>query len=334
MADVRITTFSTPAWLPGRHLQTLYPLLRKPPLPELVRERVTTPDNDFCDFDWLASGNDQAPLFVLFHGLEGSSHSHYARSLLSGAKKRGWRAVVPHFRGCSGENNLHARAYHSGDSEEIHWMLAFLAQRANEAPLLAIGVSLGGNALLKWLGEQGSAAHKLVTATAAVCPPLDLTVSGLALERGFCRLYTRHFLASLKPKVFAKLDRHPHLFDRAQMRSARTLREFDDLYTAPVHGFIDAADYWKRASSRPWLRSIQVPTFLLTAANDPFVPPAALPAADELSDHVLHQNAVSGGHVGFISDRWPGHNAWFVNRVCNFLQDALPCTAVQGNVRL
>lgn len=334
MADLRLNTFSTPAWLPGRHLQTLYPLLRKPPLPELVRERVTTPDGDFCDFDWLSSGEVDAPLLVLFHGLEGSSRSHYARSLLAGAKKRGWRAVVPHFRGCSGEANLLARAYHSGDSEEIQWMLALFAIRASGAPLLTAGVSLGGNALLKWLGEQDSAANKLVTAAAAICPPLDLTMSGLALERGFCRLYTRHFLATLKPKVLAKLERHPQLCDRARLLSARTLREFDNIYTAPTHGFTDVADYWRRASSRPWLRSIHVPTLLLTAANDPFVPPAALPTASELSGNVLHHNALSGGHVGFISDRWPGHSDWLVNRVCNFLQDALPCTTIRDSVRL
>lgn len=300
----------TPWWLPGAHLETVYPLLRKPPPPDLLRERIETPDGDFIDCDWLSGGPAAAPLVVLFHGLEGSSSSHYARSLMRAVAARGWRGVIPHFRGCSGEANRLARAYHSGDSSEIGWIIGQLARRAAGAPLLVAGVSLGGNALLKWLGEQEQAAARLVTAALAICPPLDLSVSGHALARGFNRVYTRHFLATLKPKALAKLARFPGLFERERLLAARTLYDFDEVYTGPVHGYAGADDYWRRASARPLLRGIAVPTLLLTAANDPFVPPAALPGVTECSAQLQHQHTKSGGHVGFVTGAFPGNLDW------------------------
>lgn len=312
--------YEPPWWLPGAHLQTVYPLLRKPPPPPLRRERVSTPDGDFVDFDWLDADDATAPLVVLFHGLEGSSASHYARSLLHALHARGWRGVVPHFRGCSGEPNRLPRAYHSGDSDEIDWMLAHLAPSSGPTGgLRAVGVSLGGNALLKWLGERGPHALIRLTSAVAVCPPLDLTVSGHALARGLNRGYTRHFLATLKPKALAKLALQPDLFDPARLLRADTLHAFDDVYTGPVHGFDSADDYWRRASSRPWLHGITVPTLLLTAANDPFVPPAALPAPAECSPRLHHEHLPGGGHVGFVAGRWPGHLRWLPERVLDFL---------------
>lgn len=308
----------SPWWLPGRHLQTVYPLARKPALPQLFRERIATPDGDFVDFDWLADAPPDAPLLVLFHGLEGSSRSHYARSVFQALASAGWRGVIPHFRGCSGTPNLLPRAYHSGDSHEIGWMLALLASRQGPAPLFAAGVSLGGNALLKWLGESGTDAARHITAAAAICPPLDLSISGRALAQGFNHLYTRHFLATLKPKALAKLARHPELFDARRLMRAQSLYEFDDVYTAPMHGFADADDYWRRASSKPWLGAISIPTLLLTAANDPFVPLAALPRPRELSPAVVHECQPSGGHVGFVSGGWPGHLQWLPARLLDF----------------
>lgn len=308
---------NTPWWLPGAHLQTIYPLLRKPPALPLRREQVDTPDGDFIDLDWLDGACADAPLLVLFHGLEGSSNSHYARTLLQAARQRGWRAVVPHFRGCSGRPNRLARAYHSGDSGEIDWILTTLSHR-NRAPLFAVGVSLGGNALLKWMGEREQAATHVLQAAVAICPPLDLTVSGHALGRGFNRIYTRHFLHTLKPKALAKLTADPQLFERERLLRARTLFEFDDVYTAPVHGFAGAADYWRRASSRPWLRGIRVPSLLLTAANDPFVPAQALPSAAECSASLLHEHTADGGHVGFVSGSFPGSLCWLAQRSFDF----------------
>ncbi len=313
-----MTAYHAPWWLPGGHLQTIWPLTRKDAVPAYRRERWDTPDGDFIDLDWLADDGAPAadrPLVVLFHGLEGSSRSHYARSLMQAVRARGWRGVVPHFRGCSGEANRLARAYHSGDSAEIDWILRRLRTCAGNAPLYAAGVSLGGNALLKWLGERGSEAAAVVDAGAAICPPLDLTVSGHALGRGFNRVYSEHFLFTLKAKALAKLAHHPGLFDASRVRRARTLFAFDDAYTGPVHGFAGAADYWCRASSRPLLRGIRVPTLLLCAANDPFVPPAALPAAHELSAAIRFECPRRGGHVGFLDAPWPGRLGWLPQRL-------------------
>jgi predicted alpha/beta-fold hydrolase len=244
----------------------------------------------------------------LFHGLEGGSSSHYARSIAAQAVARGWRCVVPHFRGCSGEPNLKARAYHSGDSEELDWILRRLE------PDFAIGVSLGGNVLLKWLGERGSAAR--LKRAVAVSAPLDLAAAGRALDRGFNRqVYTRSFLASMKRNAFAKLARFPGLFDAPRVRRASTLYEFDDAVTAPLHGFRDADDYWVRASSAPWLEHVRVPTLVLNARNDPFLPEAALEhATRKAAPAILLEFPRSGGHVGF-----PGRRGWLARRVLEFL---------------
>lgn len=310
--------YRAPAWLPGGHLQTLWPLLRQDAAPPYRRQRWDTPDGDFIDLDWV-DGPPSAPLVVLFHGLEGSSRSHYARALMAALSAVGWRGVVPHFRGCSGEPNRLPRAYHSGDSGEIDWILRRLrAQSGDQTPIFAAGISLGGNALLKWLGEGGAAHRDLIQAAAAVCPPLDLTLSGHALGAGLNRLYTRNFLATLKPKALAKLVRHPGLADAQAIRRASTLFAFDDAYTAPVHGYRDAADYWRRASSRPWLRHIQVPTLLLSAANDPFVPAGALPGPADLSPAVHFECPAQGGHVGFLAGPWPGHLGWLPRRLHAF----------------
>ncbi|MBC9073775.1 alpha/beta fold hydrolase [Thauera sp. CAU 1555] len=311
-----MSPFQSPAWLPGGHAQTIWPLARKGTLPPLRRERWNTPDGDFIDLDWLARSTDAArPLVVLFHGLEGSSGSHYARALLRALAVRGWRGVVPHFRGCSGEANRLARAYHSGDSTEIDWILRRLAPLAGGAPLFAAGVSLGGNALLKWLGEREHEAGTLLAGAAAICPPLDLTISGHALGRGFNRLYSAHFLLTLRAKALAKHARDPGLFDATRVRRARSLYEFDDAYTGPVHGFAGADDYWRRASSKPWLRAIRVPTLLLNAANDPFVPRAALPRPAELAAAVRFECPPHGGHVGFLGGAFPGHIGWLPERL-------------------
>ncbi|WP_230976321.1 hydrolase [Pseudothauera nasutitermitis] len=314
-----MSTFRTPFWLPGAHAQTLWPLARKGHAPALRRERWDTPDGDFIDLDWLAAphGADR-PLVVLFHGLEGSSRSHYARALLRALDARGWRGVVPHFRGCSGEPNRLARAYHSGDSAEIDWILRRMAPLAGGAPLFAAGVSLGGNALLKWLGERAEEATGLVAGAAAVCPPLDLSISGRALGQGFNRLYSEHFLRTLRGKALAKHARHPGLFDAQRVRRARSLYEFDDVYTGPVHGYAGADDYWRRASSRPWLGGIRVPTLLLNARNDPFVPPAALPQAGELSPAVRFECPRHGGHVGFLHGAFPGRIDWLPARLLQY----------------
>jgi hypothetical protein len=255
---------------------------------------------------------------VLFHGLEGGSQSHYARAVMAAAARRGWRGAVAHFRGCSGSLNRLPRAYHSGDSAEIDWMLRRFSAEAPGAPLYAAGVSLGGNALLKWLGESGGAARAIVAAAATVSAPIDLTAAGEALGKGFNLVYARMFLTTLKRKCAQKLELHPGIFDARAMRSARTLREFDDAVTAPLHGFRDAGDYYTRSSSKGLLSRIQVPTLMINARNDPFLPASALPAANEVSAAVEREFPVEGGHAGFVAGAFPGHLEWLPQRIISF----------------
>lgn len=285
------------------------------------RERWDTPDGDFIDLDWV-DGPPDAPLVVLFHGLEGSSKSHYALALAREISRRAWRGVFPHFRGCSGEPNRYPRAYHSGDSAEADWILRRL-RRETDRPLFAAGISLGGNVLLKWLGEQNTAAGDVVRAAVCASVPIDLAVCGDSLGQGFNRIYTWHFLNSLKRKSLEKLQRHPGIFDRQAVIRARTLRQFDDVVTAPLHGFRDTDDYWRRASSRPWLPHIAVPTLLISARNDPFVPERVLPKPGEVAARVTLELPGQGGHAGFVAGPFPGQLNWLPQRLIGFCEAAL-----------
>lgn len=319
-----LSSYRAPAWLPGGHAQTIWPLLRKRTPPPYRRERWDTPDGDFIDVDWLgAAAESGAPLVVLFHGLEGSSTSHYAGALMSALARRGWDGAVPHFRGCSGEPNRLPRAYHSGDSDEIDWILRRMRHRFPQRRIFAAGVSLGGNALLKWAGEREAAARDVVQAIAAACAPLDLTAAGQALQEGFSLAYAKHFLVSLKASSEVKLERFPDVFDGTRMRAARTLYDFDDAVTAPLHGFRDAGDYWRRASSKPWLGGVRLPALVLNALNDPFLPQHALPTAQEVSATVTLEFPESGGHVGFVSGAFPGHLGWLPQRLLGFFEQAM-----------
>jgi uncharacterized protein len=306
------SSYRAPWWLPGGNVQTIWPALFSRrfdgPAPAFTRERLTTPDQDFVDVDWLqSSGGEDSPLLVLFHGLEGSSSSHYAQAFAHWARENGWRFAVPHFRGCSGELNLAPRAYHSGDYEEIGWMLSQLRSR-HRGTLVAVGVSLGGNALLRWAQEAGDTAAKTASAVAAVCSPIDLAAGGEAIGRGFNRLvYTRMFLRTMVPKALSKLAQHPGLFDRERLLAARDLYEFDNVFTAPLHGFKNTDDYWSRGSAKPHLHRIRIPALVLNARNDPFVPAACLPSQAEVGEHVTLWHPAHGGHVGFPAGRFPGH---------------------------
>jgi uncharacterized protein len=310
-----LSEYRAPWWLPGGHLQTIAAAAFRPRV-AFRRERWETPDGDFVDVDW--AGNPRAErLLVLFHGLEGGSGSHYARSLALEAAGRDWRLAIPHFRGCSGSLNRLPRGYHSGDSDELDWMLRRFADIGR--PLHAAGVSLGGNVLLKWLGERGRAAAAIVRRAAAISAPLDLAVlaaCAAALDRGLNRrIYTRLFLLTLKAKAFAKSTLRHIVLDERRLARASTLREYDDLVTAPLHGFRDAEDYWVRSSSAPWLDRIEVPTLLLNARNDPFLPAHALErASKKAAPCVLLEFPRTGGHGGF-----PGRRRWLARRVLDFL---------------
>ena len=314
MIDYRAPRWTLGSGVVGGNLQTIWPALFSRrfdgPAPAFDRERWATPDGDFIDVDFLRHASPlgaDAPWLVLFHGLEGSSQSHYAQAFAHWAGVHGWAFAVPHFRGCSGELNRAPRAYHSGDYEEVGWILERLRARS-AAPLVVVGISLGGNALLRWAEEAGDAAARIARCVAAVSSPIDLAAGGHAIGRGFNRwVYGRMFLNTMRPKALRKLEQHPGLFSRDAMLAARNLYEFDNLFTAPLHGFRDTEDYWARASAKPHLHRIRIPALVLNARNDPFVPAASLPAAHEVGRHVTLWQPAHGGHVGFPGGRPPGH---------------------------
>jgi predicted alpha/beta-fold hydrolase len=328
--------FRAPRWLPGGNLQTIWPARLAPrpggPPPAYRRERWASPDGDFIDVDHLPAASPAravgdavvsvadtpvetpadsadataAPTLVLFHGLEGSSASHYSLGFAAVAQRLGWPYAVPHFRGCSGEINRAPRAYHSGDFEEIGWILRRMRE-ASPRPLFVVGISLGGNALLRWAEEAGDSAAAVAAAVAAVSSPVDLAASGRAIDRGFNRLvYTRMFLSTMKPRALAKWQQFPGLFDRERVAAARTLHAFDNAFTAPLHGFKDTDDYWARASAKPHLQRIRIPALVVNARNDPFVPGASLPSAKEVGRFVTLWQPPHGGHVGFPQGPFPG----------------------------
>jgi hypothetical protein len=317
--------YVAPRWLPGGHAQTIWPYLLARPRVGIRREEVESPDGDVWQFDWLAAAAPaEAPLVVVFHGLEGGSGSHYVRALFAALAARGWRGVVPHFRGCAGENRR-PRAYHSGDHEEIGALLDAVAERAGRASTtFACGVSLGGSALLNWLGRHGGEALLRVSRAATVSAPLDLMSAGDAIDRGANRVYARHFLATMKPKALAMAARFPGLLDPGRIAQVATLRDFDDIVTAPLHGFDGTDDYWTRASSKPWLRRIGVPTLVLNARNDPFVPAASLPSPGEVAACVTLEQPAGGGHAGFLAGPPPGRLDWLPRRLLAFFDGDCP----------
>jgi uncharacterized protein len=335
-----------PFWLPGGHLQTIYPVVlgrlqkgypsahHQP----VRRVRVNTPDGDFIDFDWFEPVNSRSPsaTVVLFHGLEGSSQSVYARAFAEEAGSRGLRLVVPHFRGCSGELNRLPRAYHSGDIDEIDWMMRVVAAQSHGQPLYALGVSLGGNALMAWAGRRLPETHDQWTqlvSLAAVSSPLNLAAAGRAIDTGINRiLYADYFLKTMREKAQTKWQQFPGLFDLQTILRAKTLRVFDDLFTARLHGFENVDDYYERASALPWLASISKPALILNARNDPFIPwqSVHLKSLSQPCPKVTQWLPAQGGHVGFVSSLagppfgMPGSLQPMTHKVLNWLTGQAP----------
>ncbi|HEU4564663.1 MAG TPA: hydrolase [Gemmatimonadaceae bacterium] len=320
-------------WVPGPHLRTLWgKLFRRVPRVPLRRERLETPDGDFLDLHRLDAppgAPATTPLLLLLHGLEGSHRSHYVAGMLDEARRRGWAAAVLVWRSCGDEPNRAPRFYHSGETTDLDLVVRRLTTERPDAPLLPAGVSLGGNILLKWLGERGADVPAAVRAAAAVSVPFDLARGARHIDRGFSRVYQAHFLRTLRRKALEKHARFPALIRAEAAAAARTLWEFDDVVTAPVHGFRDAADYYERSSSLGFLAGIRVPTLLLSAADDPFLPAAVL---DEVGA-VARQNpalrpefVAQGGHVGFISGTLPWRPLyWGEWRVVEWLGRAMEC---------
>ena len=322
----------TPAWwVPGAHLQTLWgKIVRRPPNVVTRVERWPTPDGDELEIrrlDAPAGTGPGVPRLLVLHGLEGTIRSHYLRGLLDQARRRGWAADVLIFRGCNGEIPRAARFYHSGETGDLDFVVRRLVKEHPTQPLLAAGFSLGGNVLLKWLGEQGDGAPSQLKAAAAVSVPYDLERGSRHIERGFSRLYTRHFLATLRRKALTKLAHHPGLFDEARLNAARTLYDFDEVVTAPVHGFKGASDYYTRSSSRQFLSGIRRPTLLMGAFDDPFLPRETLvDVADmaPINPNLTVEFHEHGGHVGFVAGSVPWKPIYYAEeRVAGFLSAAL-----------
>lgn len=310
--------YKSPWWLPGGHLQTLYPrLMRKVPPVSYTRERITTPDDDFLDLDWVKNGTGR--LAVLFHGLEGCSRSHYILGLADALTDAGWDCLAVNFRSCSGKLNRQPRFYHSGETSDIHTVIEHAAKQSGVEDIALVGISLGGNAAMKYLGEQGKSLNRIVRKAVAISIPCDLGSSSRKLAAVSNRIYMKYFLSSLTKKARAKAEQFPGMFNTDGLESMNSFGEFDEQITAPLHGFDSAEDYWQKSSSRPFIPKITVPTLLLAARNDPFLTETCFPEDEARTSKLFHLEAPrAGGHVGFApmnNCRW----FWTEKRTVEFL---------------
>lgn len=314
---IATSSFRPAWWLPGPHLQTLWAgLCRRPPPLKLRRERLELPDGDFVDLDWI--GEHERPIVIVLHGLEGSIKSRYAAGIMAAIHAHGWRGVLMHFRGCSGDSNRLPRCYHSGDTGDLSFLRKVLRAREPTTRVAAVGFSLGGNVLLKYLGETRD--HADVATAVAVSVPFDLNNGALRLERGFSQLYQWKLLHRLRSKTREKFKRMPSPIPLDGLSSLRTFRAFDDAVTARLHGFSGVEDYYGRSSSRRYLSSITVPTLILHAVDDPFMTPTGIPEPRELSPSTRLELSLRGGHVGFVAGALPGRpHYWLEERIPQFL---------------
>lgn len=308
-------------WLPGPHLQTLFPsLLRRRRPPPLSRERLELPDGDFLDLEWTAGST--GGVVLLLHGLEGSLESHYTGGMLAALARHGYNACMMYLRGCSGEPNRKPYSYHSGKSDDLDFVVHTVRERLPGRPLAVVGISLGGNILLKWLGEQGESAP--VDTAIAISVPFDLNAAALHLEHGISRIYQHHLVKKLRCTARRKSSLHRLPCPPEDLDELTTFRRFDDAITAPLNGFRDVDDYYARCSSRQFLAAIRIPTLVIQAVDDPFLPATALPREDELGPAVTLELARGGGHVGFVAGNNPLHpQYWLEQRVIRQLA-ALP----------
>lgn len=301
----------------NRHIQTIVPNVLFPKAKvELRRERLELPDGDFIDVDWTAGTS--GPIVIVLHGLEGSIRSRYANNIMRRIHAMGFRGALPHFRGCSGEPNRLPIGYHSGFTQDLEYFSGLLKQREPGTPLAVVGYSLGGNVLLKWLGESPNATR--VVTGVAVSVPFDLGICSAAIERGFSRVYMWELMGRLRRSATRKFSRVRAPMAMPDIRALRTFRQFDDAMTAPLHGYKDADDYYARCSSRPFLKRIQVPTLVVHSADDPFMTPEILPRPEELSAAVTFELTERGGHVGFIDGSLLRPRRWVDQRIARHLQ--------------
>lgn len=316
------SSFKPAWWLPNSHLQTIWPVLcrRSVDLP-LERERVELPDGDFIDLDW-SKGDEKKPLILILHGLEGSIESHYAKGMLLTLSQHGWRGVFMHFRGCSGEPNRLPKGYHSGETGDLDYIIRVLLKRQPKTFIGAIGYSLGGNVLLKWLGETSH--QNPLKAAIAISVPFELHKAASHIQQGFSKFYQWYFIKCLRDRLSQKFQEVEGPLDPSVMYQVNTMYEFDDKITAPLHGFANVDEYYSTASSRQYLRSIDVPTLILHAKDDPFMSQDVIPESHELSSKIELEVTDSGGHVGFIAGKYPWRpEYWLEQRIPEFLRTYL-----------
>jgi uncharacterized protein len=322
-----MSSYTAPWWCRSPHAQTLWGKLFRA-RPELPTQRIRweTPDGDFLDIHRLDAPAG-SPRAILLHGLEGTVRSHYAGGMLLEAARRGWGADLLIFRSCGGELNRTRRFYHSGETGDLSFAFDKIASEFPDSPIFLAGVSLGGNVLLKWLGENGDRIPSQVAGAAAISVPFDLGRSADNINKGFARVYQAHFLRSLKRKALDKLRLFPDALMQEQLRGAKTIRDFDNFFTAPVHGFRNATDYYEKSSSIRFLGGVTVPTLLLSARDDPFLPSDVLQAVEGIaaeSPALSVEFIETGGHAGFVQGRWPWSASYYLERrVADFLDSQL-----------
>ncbi|MBU6467985.1 MAG: alpha/beta fold hydrolase [Betaproteobacteria bacterium] len=311
--------FSTPWWLTNRHFQTIYGARYVPcQAIKWQRQTLTTPDQDFIDLDILDTPGATG-LLVLIHGLEGNTHSRYIRSLAHYAQQHGMQVVAPNLRSCSGKINLAPRLYHAGDSQEMSWLIPSIRALYPHLPIYLVGFSLGANILLKWLSEKPSLSY--VQSAVAIAPPLYLNIVANTLNQGFNRIYTHHFLSTLKPKAALKAKQFPGLIDINAIVKAKSMFEFDEHCMAPLHGFKGAEDYWQQSSAGPLLKNIALPTLIIMSEDDPFIPSYLIPNPNELSHSTEILVTSQGGHVGFVNGPFPGFLQWIPDTIFTFIRN-------------
>lgn len=320
MALILNSTYRAPSWLPGGHLQTIYPALFRRISPVAGRaERLELADGDFIDLEWLGQGGQR--LAILSHGLEADMRTGYIQGMANALLHRGWDVLHWNFRGCGGMPNRLLRMYHSGATEDLHEVILHALAHHLARSVDLIGFSLGGNLTLKYLGERAAKLPPRLRGAVAFSVPCDLACSSRQLSLPSNRVYMERFLVALRAKILAKKQMFPDQLDVTGIDRIRTFQEFDDRYTAPIHGFRDAEDYWARSSCRPYLPHISLPTLLISAANDPFLGPGCHPREEaEGSDFFHFESPAAGGHVGFPT-LTNGGEYWSETRAAEFLAD-------------
>ena len=321
MPLVSQSEYRAPFLFSNRHVQTVYPtLFRKVPGVDYVRERIDMPDGDFVDLDWSSVGSNRVG--IVLHGLEGDSTRAYVAGMVKALNRRRWDAVVFNFRGCSGECNRRVRFYHSGDTEDLHAVVSHVLSKAKYSELAMIGFSIGGNMVLKYLGERERKAASLISKAVALSVPCDLADGAREMDRWFNRLYLKRFLRMLCDKVRMKALIMPESMDGSGCGRLKNFKQFDDRYTAPIHGFASAEDYWEKASCKPCLPAIRTPTLLISAADDPFLPDSCYPVEEARANpKIFLEIPKKGGHVGFVAFN-DGGEYWSESRALAFLEEA------------